>query len=81
MLTSFFDPQLNSFQVGLYDNQSGSGGSGAVQSFSNFSVTGLAAPGPIPGAGPLSYLALGILGVGSAAWKRLRRRQPKLAIA
>jgi hypothetical protein len=33
-----------------------------------------AAPGPIPGAGLLSYLPLGILGVGSMGWKRLRMR-------
>jgi hypothetical protein len=32
------------------------------------------APGPIPGAGLLSYIALGLLGVGSAAWKRLQMR-------
>jgi hypothetical protein len=31
-----------------------------------------AAPGPIPGAGLLSYLALGLLGLGSYGWKRLR---------
>jgi hypothetical protein len=30
------------------------------------------APGPIPGAGLLSYIALALLGLGSAAWKRLR---------
>jgi hypothetical protein len=30
------------------------------------------APGPIPGAGFLSYVALGLLGLGSAGWKRLR---------
>jgi hypothetical protein len=33
-----------------------------------------AAPGPIPGAGLLSYIALGLLGVGSIGWKRLRMR-------
>ena len=33
-----------------------------------------AAPGPIPGAGLLSYLALGTFGLGSAGWKRLRMR-------
>ena len=32
------------------------------------------APGPIPGAGLLSYIALGILGLGSMGWKRLRMR-------
>jgi hypothetical protein len=31
-----------------------------------------AAPGPIPGAGLLSYLTLGLLGLGSYGWKRLR---------
>jgi hypothetical protein len=30
------------------------------------------APGPIPGAGLLSYLALGLMGLGSLGWKRLR---------
>jgi hypothetical protein len=29
------------------------------------------APGPIPGAGFLSYIALGLLGLGSFGWKRL----------
>jgi hypothetical protein len=32
------------------------------------------ATGPIPGAGLLSYIALGLLGVESAAWKRLQMR-------
>jgi hypothetical protein len=31
-----------------------------------------AAPGPIPGAGLLSYVAIGLLGLGSIGWKRLR---------
>jgi hypothetical protein len=31
------------------------------------------APGPIPGAGALSYVALGLLGLGSMGWKRLRK--------
>jgi hypothetical protein len=32
-----------------------------------------AAPGPIPGAGLLSYLALGLLSLGSVEWKRFRQ--------
>jgi hypothetical protein len=32
-----------------------------------------AASGPIPGAGLLSYLALGAIGLGTAAWKRFRK--------
>jgi hypothetical protein len=32
------------------------------------------APGPIPGAGLLSYIAIGILGLGSVDWQRLRMR-------
>jgi hypothetical protein len=32
------------------------------------------APGPIPGAGLLSYLALAALGAGTAAWKRYRKK-------
>jgi hypothetical protein len=36
-----------------------------------------ASPGPIPGAGFLSYVALGLLGVGSAGWKRWRRGRKK----
>lgn len=31
-----------------------------------------AAPGPICGSGLLSYIALGLLGLGSYGWKRLR---------
>ncbi len=57
-LTSFSDPGLSSFQVGLYDTQpntTSGNGFGAAQSFSNFSLSGeLAAPGPTPGAGLLS---------------------------
>jgi probable HAF family extracellular repeat protein len=30
------------------------------------------APGLIPGAGLLSYIALGLLGIGSYGWRRLR---------
>jgi hypothetical protein len=33
-----------------------------------------AAPGTIPGAGLLSYIALGILRLGSMGWKGLRQR-------
>jgi hypothetical protein len=40
-----------------------------------------AAPGPIPGAGLLSYIALGLLGVGSVGWKRLNKRCAELATA
>jgi hypothetical protein len=40
-----------------------------------------AAPGPIPGAGLLSYPTLGVLGLISAGWKRLNKRRYKLAIA
>jgi hypothetical protein len=36
-------------------------------------IATLPAPGPIPGAGLLSYLALAILGLGSIRWKRLRK--------
>jgi hypothetical protein len=32
-----------------------------------------AAPSPIPGAGFLSYITLGLLGLGSLGWKRLRQ--------
>ena len=37
---------------------------------SNVTIT--SAPGSIPGTGLLSYLALGLLGLGSYGWKRLR---------
>jgi hypothetical protein len=30
-------------------------------------------PGPIPGAGLLSYVALGLVGLGVASWKKWRR--------
>jgi hypothetical protein len=32
-----------------------------------------ASPGPIPGAGLLSYIALGAIGLGCAGWKKLRK--------
>jgi probable HAF family extracellular repeat protein len=31
-----------------------------------------AAPGPVPGSGLLSFFAIGLLGLGSYGWKRLR---------
>jgi hypothetical protein len=37
-------------------------------------ASAVAAPGPIPGAGLLSYVALGLLGLGSAGWNRWRHR-------
>jgi hypothetical protein len=40
--------------------------------FADVSVAAVAAPGPIPGTGLLSYLALGFLGLGSLGWKRLQ---------
>jgi hypothetical protein len=38
------------------------------------SFNAVAAPGPIPGSGLLCYIALAILGLGSAGWKRRRHR-------
>jgi hypothetical protein len=38
---------------------------------------GRPAPGPIPGAGMLSYVAIGLVGLGTAGWKRWRRNRNK----
>jgi hypothetical protein len=35
------------------------------------------APGPIPGAGVLSYVAIGLVGLGATGLKRLRRNRNK----
>jgi hypothetical protein len=35
------------------------------------------APGPIPGAGLLSFVAVGLVGLGTAGLKRLRRSRDK----
>jgi hypothetical protein len=40
----------------------------------NNAFNAVAAPGPIPGAGFLSYIALGLLSLGSMGWKRLRQQ-------
>jgi hypothetical protein len=37
-------------------------------------AVGCPAPGPIPGAGLLSYIAIGAVGAGTAAWKQLRKK-------
>jgi hypothetical protein len=38
-------------------------------------AVGCPAPGPIPGAGVLSFVALGLIGLGTAGLKRLRRNR------
>jgi hypothetical protein len=38
----------------------------------------VAAPGPTPGAGLLSYIALGLLGLGSAGWKKWRHPRSEM---
>jgi hypothetical protein len=42
-------------------------------------VSLVAAPGPIPGAGLFSYVALGLIGLGSMGWKRFR--QPVVSLS
>jgi hypothetical protein len=53
---------------------------GTVPSIGEFDISNVsveAAPGPIPGAGLLSYIALGLFGLGSAGFKRWRRRSTR----
>jgi hypothetical protein len=72
LLTTFVDPALTSFQIGLYDDQPnttpGSNGFGAPQSFSNLSVSGTAS---VPEPGTLGLLCLGLAGVGFFRRRRL----------
>lgn len=89
-LTSYSDPGLTHFKVGLYDDQPNTttgGGFGPAQSFSNFHVSGKR--GPISGMEPFptsavpepsswALLILGFVGLGYAARRQAGRAPSSL---
>jgi hypothetical protein len=79
--SQFYVDQVAIGNGGGSNNIVGNSATAAVGSWSCTTPNGAAcvfstdaAPGPIPGAGLLSYLALGLFGLGSYGWKRLRAR-------
>jgi hypothetical protein len=82
---NFTTNNAGSFEVDFVNDMStfnGTGNSAPSTDLVTFAdVTLVAAPGPIPGAGLLSYLAIGALGIISVGWKRLNKGGAKLAIA
>jgi hypothetical protein len=76
-LTSFSDPGLTRFKIGLYDDQPNTttgSGSGAVQSFSDFSVSGSTT---VPELSTWAMMAPGFSGLGYAAYRRRRQNAPR----
>jgi hypothetical protein len=72
-LTSFSDPTLTNFQVGLYDNQPDTSppvGTGPFQKFSNFSVEGNLAT---PLAPAWTMMLIGLAGLGLVGCRQSRK--------
>ena len=80
-LTSFSDSGLTLFKIGLYDDQPNTttgSGFGAVQSFSNFSISGSTI---VPEPSTWAMMASGFFGLGYAACRRRRRANAPRFIA
>lgn len=80
-LTSFSDPGLTRFKIDLYDDQPNTTtgrGFGAVQSYSDFSISGSTT---VPEPSTWAMMASGFSGLGYAAYRRRRRMNAPRFIA